>query len=89
MAVLPDKDLEQIQFCESHLPIWAAAPTTIGLTAGQCTALTTLTTNARKTYTDAQNSRQASKAFTTRFGMAGGGGLTITQQFSTPVKMAA
>lgn len=67
MPVLPNTDLEQIQFCESHLPIWTAAPTTIGLTAGQCTALNTLTVNARKAYTDAQNARQASKAATTTF----------------------
>lgn len=33
MAVLPDKDLAQIQFCETHQPVWAAAPTTIGVKA--------------------------------------------------------
>ena len=67
MAVLPDKELELIQFCEAHAPIWAAAPTSIGLTALQVAALTTLTTNARKAFGDAQTARQASKAQTTTY----------------------
>jgi hypothetical protein len=65
MSVLPDKDLEQIQFCESHYPIWNAAPTTVGLTAAQCTLLNTQTKASRDAYTAAQNARQASKAATT------------------------
>ncbi len=67
MSVLPGKDLEQIQFCESHLPIWSASPAAVGLTAGQCAALDTLTKAARLSYTNAQNARQASKAATTTF----------------------
>jgi hypothetical protein len=65
MAVIPDTAIGQIQFCEAHNPVWTAAPTTMGLTAGQCTALTTATTNARKAFNDAQAAREASKAFTT------------------------
>lgn len=66
MAVLPETVIGQIQFCESHAPVWAAAPpATIGLTAAQCTALTAATTGARKAFNDAQAAREASKAFTT------------------------
>lgn len=65
MGVLPETLVEQIQFCESHLPVWTAAPTTIGLTAAQVTALNTATTAARKAYADAQAARQLSKAKTT------------------------
>ena len=66
MSVLPDTIIGQIQFCEAHNPIWSAAPTTMGLTAAQCTALATATTNSRKSYNDAQAARQASKAATTK-----------------------
>lgn len=65
MPVLPDTNLEQIQFCESHIPIWTAAPAAVGLTAAQVTALDTQTKAARAAYTAAQNARQASKAATT------------------------
>lgn len=65
MPVLPDKELQLIQFCEAHNPVWAATPTAIGLTAAQVTALATLTTTARKSYNDAQAAREASKAATT------------------------
>jgi hypothetical protein len=67
MPVVPPSDLEAIQFCESHLPIWSAAPTTLGLTASQCTNLTTQTKAARDAYTAAQNARLAAKAATTTF----------------------
>ena len=43
MSVLPVNLNDQIIFCEAHAPVWTAAPTTIGLTAGQCTTLTSLT----------------------------------------------
>lgn len=65
MSVLPNTPLAQIQFCEAHNPVWTVAPPTIGLTAAQCTALTSATTAARKNYNDAQAIREASKAATT------------------------
>jgi len=67
MSVLPQSKLEQIQFCESHNPVWAANAVAIGLTAAQVTTLTGLTTSARTSYTAALNSRQAAKAATTTF----------------------
>lgn len=65
MAVLPNTPIEQIQFCEAHVPVWTAAPTAIGLTAAQVTALNTATLAARKNYNDAQAARELSKAATT------------------------
>ncbi len=65
MGVIPDKLLQQIEFCEQHLPAWTAAPATaIGLTAAQLTTLGTLTTAARASYNAALAARQASKAAT-------------------------
>lgn len=64
MTILPQTQNDLIVFCEAHTPVWAAAPTTIGLTAAQVTALSTATTNARKSYNDAQAAREASKAKT-------------------------
>jgi hypothetical protein len=65
MSVLPQNQNDAIIFCEAHNPVWSAAPTTIGLTAAQCTALTTATTTARKNFNDSQSAREASKAATT------------------------
>lgn len=65
MSVIPPNQQAAIQFCESHTPVWTTAPTTIGLTAAQVTALDTLTKAARNAFTAAQNARQASKAATT------------------------
>ncbi len=60
MAIIPDKKVEQVEFCEGHAPVWTAAPpAAIGLTAVQCSAFTTLTTSARKAYNDAQAARLA------------------------------
>lgn len=67
MAVLPETKLEQIQFCETHNPIWAANAAAIGLTPAQVTSLTGLTTAARASYNSAQTARQASKGATTTF----------------------
>jgi hypothetical protein len=65
MSILPQALNDQIIFCEAHAPVWAAAPTTIGLTAAQCTALAAATSNARSSFNKAQNAREASKAATT------------------------
>lgn len=65
MAVLPNKDLEAIQFCETHIPVWQANPAAIGLTPGQVGTLQTLTKNAREGYNEAQAAREKSKSWTT------------------------
>lgn len=66
MGVIPDKVVDQVQFCEAHAPVWSSAPpTAIGLTAAQCTAFTSLTTNARKAYNTAQSAKDAYHAAVT------------------------
>lgn len=64
MSVLPTTLIEQIEFCEAHIPTWTATPAAIGLTAAQVTALNSLTSAARKSYNDAQVARDVSKAAT-------------------------
>jgi hypothetical protein len=68
MPVLPDKRLEQIQFFETRLPAWQAAPAAaIGLTTAQINALASATQNARDAFNAAQTARAASKAATTAY----------------------
>ncbi len=68
MPVLPDKRLEQIQFFETRLPAWQAAPAAaIGLTTAQITALASATQNARDAFNAAQAARSASKGATTAY----------------------
>lgn len=67
MSILPQAKLDQIQFCESHVPVWTANAAAIGLTSAQVTALGALTTTARTSYTSAINSRQAAKGATTTY----------------------
>jgi hypothetical protein len=67
MPILPANKLEQIQFCETHNPVWTANATAIGLTTAQVTALALLTTSARSSYNSSQTARQASKAATNTF----------------------
>ena len=54
MPVLPNKDLEQIQFFEDHLPVWSLTPAAIGLSVAQCTLLASLTKAAREGFNSAQ-----------------------------------
>jgi hypothetical protein len=63
-SVIPDKDLEMIQFFETHWPIWTTAPTTIGLTAGQVTNLKNATESSRAKYSSQQTAKTAAKAST-------------------------
>lgn len=64
MAILPDSQLGKLAFFEAHVPVWAAAPTTIGLTAGQVTSLNTATTAARSAFDASIAAREAAKAAT-------------------------
>jgi hypothetical protein len=68
MAVIPSKRSEQVTFCESHLPVWnAAPPAAIGLTAPQIAALNAKTVAARQALSALAAARQASKAATLAF----------------------
>lgn len=53
MAIVPDTNIGKITFYEAHIGGWTLAPTSIGLVAGDCAALSTLIKNARAAY-DAQ-----------------------------------
>ena len=64
MGTLPNGRVQQIEFCESHWPVWIAAPATIGLTAAQVTAFKALTETARAKYQGAISAREASKSAT-------------------------
>jgi hypothetical protein len=64
MGVIPTKTAEEITFGEVHAPVWAVAPTSIGLSAATCTAISAAVAGARKAFTDAQSAREASKAAT-------------------------
>lgn len=65
MSVYPKSIIEQIEFCENHAAVWAAAPTTIGLTAPAVATLAEKTADARAAYDAAQSARLISKAATT------------------------
>ena len=32
MSIVPDKKVEQLQFCEAHWPVWTSNATGIGIT---------------------------------------------------------
>lgn len=65
MAVLPPTIIEQIEFCEAHLPVWNELATQIGLTSAQLTAFSPKVSAARGAYNAALAAREASKAATT------------------------
>lgn len=59
MPVIPDKKVEQVQFCETHWPVWNANAAAIGLTSAQAGNFKTLTLAARAAYDAAQNAKAA------------------------------
>lgn len=67
MSVLPMNRLDQVEFCESHWPVWEANAAAIGLTTAQTGALKSATTSARAKYDASLAARQASKAATQAF----------------------
>ncbi len=67
MAILPNSDIQQIQFCEDHIDVWTTNATAIGLTTAQVSALSSATNKARGSYNTAQTVRLASKAATANF----------------------
>jgi hypothetical protein len=67
MPVLPDSDLQRVEFMEGHLTLWAANAVAIGLTAGQVTAMQTATTAARAGFNGATTAHAAAKAATANF----------------------
>jgi hypothetical protein len=65
MSIVPDTNIGKITFYEAHIGPWTATPTQVGLVAGDCTALQTLITNARKAWDFQQTAAEAAKAATT------------------------
>lgn len=65
MSVIPDKKVEQLQYFESHWPIWVANAAGIGVLPASANSFKTLTQAARAAYDSAQNARNAAKAATT------------------------
>ena len=61
MAVLPEQINERIMWFEQRISSWLGAPTTIGLTAAQCTALDLAIKAARTAYNAAAAARIAAK----------------------------
>ncbi len=89
-TVIPSKVLEQIEFCESHLPVWTSAPAaSIGLTAAQITSLTTLTTQTRAAYNAALAARNASKAATNTLNTSAAGMRELASDLVKTIKAFA
>ncbi len=64
MAELPETILGQLEYFEQHIPVWAADPAAIGLTAAQIADITTFTGAMRISYNNAQAARADSKSKT-------------------------
>ena len=64
MAVLPDKIAERLAFFEQHLPVWAADPAAIGLSAAQVASLSNFVVAARADFDAAQDARSISRSAT-------------------------
>jgi hypothetical protein len=67
MAVVPNRDVEAIQFFENIQAVWAANAVAIGTTAAAVTALQLRTTAARTTFNNQQTAKQTAKAATQLF----------------------
>lgn len=67
MGTVPNSRLGTLEFYETHLPLWAADPTIVGLTLEAVTALQGFVGTARTTYESAQAARVASKGATEGF----------------------
>lgn len=67
MGITPSTRLGKIEFYESHVGPWATSAAAIGLQASAVTALTSLTSAARKAYGDHIAAQEAAKAATQNF----------------------
>lgn len=64
MSEIPETINGQIAYFERHLPVWAADPGAIGLTAGQVAEIAARTSAARAGFDAAEAARRASKSAT-------------------------
>src|SRR4051812_47235403 len=67
MGVVPDKQIERVQFYEDHIAPFTTNATAIGVTTAEVTDLGTKTSAARAAYDAQQAARQAAKAATEAF----------------------
>src|SRR5690606_13206387 len=67
MSTIPPTRVGALEFFETHLPLWAAAPTTIGLSLEAVTDLQAFVSTARTKWDEAQAARVASKGATEGF----------------------
>jgi hypothetical protein len=65
MSIIPKVKVEQLQFCESHWPVWTANAAAIGLSTTQTTNFKNFATAARAAYDAAQTAKQAYHAAVT------------------------
>jgi hypothetical protein len=61
MPVLPNTKIGRIEWCEARIDAWTAAPTTIGLTLAEVTALGAQIKAARGAYDDAVKAKAVAK----------------------------
>ncbi|MFG0286169.1 MAG: hypothetical protein ACF8R7_17265 [Phycisphaerales bacterium JB039] len=67
MAIVPPSRVGALEFYETHLPLWTADPTIIGLTLTQVTDLQAAVDTARTQWNNAQAARDASVGATGNF----------------------
>jgi hypothetical protein len=65
MPIIPDKKVQQVEFCESHWPIWSDSFAQLGLSSAQCLQFKALSSAARAAYDAAQVAKQAYRAAVT------------------------
>lgn len=65
MSIIPDKKVEQLQFCESHWPVWLAQFAGLGVSQLQIQNFKQLTQAARTAFDAAQAAKQAARAAVT------------------------
>lgn len=67
MPVLPQGDIQKVEFMEAHLTLWNTNAVAIGLTVAQVTAMSTATTAARSGYNTMLVKREDAKSATAGF----------------------
>lgn len=65
MSVIPSRNVEQLEFFESHWPVWVANAAGIGVLPASANSFKTLTQSARAAYDSALTARNNAKAATT------------------------
>lgn len=83
MGVVPPAKSDFLTFCETRVPVWQAAATSIGLTSAQVGGMDAATKDLREKQLAAEAARNASKAATLTYGDADG---TLREMVSVLVR---